>query len=297
MNQDRARVRIAVQKSGRLTDRSMQLLNKAGLEFDWQKATLFCGCQNFPVDLMLLRDDDIPEYLFDGVCDLAIVGQNVLLEKTLSKQDGGSYQIVKHLGFGKCRLALAIRQAESETTPVQFAGKTIATSYPFLLKAFLQEQGIAAKVIEISGSVEIAPTLDIADAICDLVSTGSTLKANGLQEVQTILESQSVLVQRHMDPASEKQAIISKLLSRIDGVLAAQETKYIMMNAPVEAVAIIKTIVPGMEEPSVIPLGADNKRVAIHAVAKESIFWETMERLKAAGASSILVLPIEKIIF
>jgi len=292
------RIRIAIQKSGRLTEKSTDLLAKSGLTFEWAKDKLFSRCQNFPVDLMLLRDDDIPEYVNDGVCDLGIVGFNTLEEKLLGRHvtptDG--VKILRKLGFGKCRLSLAVPNEAKYENVSFFKGLRIATSYPRALRRYLNQQDIQADIIEISGSVEIAPALKIADAICDLVSTGTTLKSNGLRAVQNILESESVLVATRQSISQAKSDSIERLLARIEGVIRASQTKYIMMNAPVDAVNKIRSLLPGMEEPSIMPLGSDGARVAIHAVAHESIFWETMENLKGAGASSILVLPIEKII-
>lgn len=292
------RVRIAVQKSGRLSEKSMDLLAKSGLSFEWAKDRLFSRCQNFPLDLMLLRDDDIPEYVNDGVCDLGIVGFNTLEEKLLGRHatptDG--VKILRKLGFGRCRLSLAVPNEAKYEGVSYFKGLRIATSYPRSLRRYLAQQDISAEIVEISGSVEVAPALKIADAICDLVSTGTTLKSNGLRPVQNVLESESVLVSTREIKSEAKSASIERLLQRIEGVIRASQTKYIMMNAPRTAVEKIQKILPGMEEPSIIPLGNDGEKVAIHAVAHESIFWETMENLKDAGASSILVLPIEKII-
>lgn len=291
------RLRIGLQKSGRLAEKSMTLLQNAGLNFEASKDRLFSRCENFPVDLMLLRDDDIPEYVSDGVCDLGIVGYNVLQEKLLARWGNvpDSILILKKLGFGRCRLSLALPNEKEYQNFETFSGMRIATSYPATLGQFLAEHKIDAKVVEISGSVEIAPTLDIADAICDLVSTGSTLKSNGLREVVPILDSESVLVQTRRALSLTKAESTMRLLQRIEGVLKAQQTKYIMMNAPREALPKIRDLIPGMEEPTVVPLGGGD-RVAIHAVASENIFWETMEKLKGVGASSILVVPIEKII-
>lgn len=295
-NQDR--IRMAIQKSGRLTEKSLALLTRCGLNFEWAKDRLFCRCENFPLDLMLLRDDDIPEYINDGICDLGIVGLNVLDEKLLghypSPQDG--VITLKKLGFGTCRLSLAIPMEQNFTGLEFFRGLRIATSYPRSLSRFLRQNDIRAEIVEISGSVEVAPALKIADAICDLVSTGTTLKSNGLKEVKTIVQSESIFVQTRKSITLNKNDEIARLLRRIEGVMLAQQTKYIMMNAPRTALSEIRSLLPGMEDPSIIPLGKDDSRIAIHAVAHEGIFWETMENLKQAGATSILVLPIEKII-
>ena len=284
------RLRIAIQKSGRLAEKSVALFMKCGLDFDLRKDRLLYECQDFPIDLMLVRDDDIPEYVGDGVCDLGVVGQNVLLER------GSHVEVVTKLGFGSCKLSLAIPEAENFSGPASLDGKRIATSYPNILGRYLAQVGVTAEIVELSGSVEIAPGLKIADLICDLVSTGGTLRSNGLKEVQTILTSQAVLVRnpRPLEPALARD--LQRLLQRVDGVLQAVQSKYIMMNAPRSALAAIQSIIPGMEEPSIIPLGATGEKIAIHAVARENVFWETMERLKAVGASSILVMPIEKVI-
>ena len=291
------RLRVAIQKSGRLSEKSFALLRACGLEFDWRQNKLLCACTNFPLDLMLVRDDDIAEFVTDGVCELGIVGQNMLEETLLERgeRDKSGVRILEHLGFGGCRLSIALPENQSYETPQTLDGLKIATSYPATLQNFLDENNLSAEVLHLSGSVEIAPALQIADAICDLVSTGSTLRSNGLKEVQTILKSESVLIQTGHTFSAEKNDVINKLEQRLKGVLRAAKTKYIMMNAPLSALEDIKALIPGMEDPSVIPLGSSGERVAIHAVAREPDFWGTMEKLKEIGASSILVVPIEKI--
>ncbi len=290
------RIKIGIQKSGRLSEKSLGLLSRCGLDFEWAKDRLFCRCENFPLDLMLVRDDDIPEYVLDGVCDLGIVGFNVLEESLLAKSRANGVEILKELGFGHCRLSLAVPFDRAYTGLTFFQGIRIATSYPASLGRFLKEKGIDAQVVEISGSVEVAPALKIADAICDLIATGTTLRSNGLKEVQTVLESESVLVKTRRNLTGVKDAEIARLLQRIEAVQKAEQTKYVMMNAPRAALDTIRKLIPGMEEPTIMTLSGKDDRIAIHAVAHENIFWETMEALKAAGASSILVLPIEKII-
>jgi ATP phosphoribosyltransferase len=284
------RLRIAIQKSGRLAEKSVALFMKCGLDFDLRKDRLLYQCEDFPIDLMLVRDDDIPEYVADGVCDLGVVGENVLLEK------GSKVEVITRLGFGGCKLALAVPEGEVYEGPRSLDGKRIATTYPNCLQRFLAEHGVSAKIVELSGSVEIAPGLKIADLVCDLVSTGGTLRANGLKEVQTLFKSQALLVRnpRPLEPALARDLV--RLLQRVDGVLQANQSKYIMMNAPRSALEKIQAIIPGMEEPSIIPLGVTGEKIAIHAVAREDVFWETIERLKEVGASSILVMPIEKVI-
>lgn len=290
----RERLRIAIQKGGRLNEKSLNLLQKCGVNFDLMngKERLLYQSPDFPLDLMLVRDDDIPEYVSDGVCDLGIVGLNVLEERLPAEP---AVTVLRKLGFGKCRLSIAVPNGTTFDGVAQLQGKRIATSYPATLRRFLKEKGLSAEIVELSGSVEIAPALEVADAICDLVSTGSTLGNNDLKEVYPILQSQAVLISGKSESAKAQEQI-SRLLQRIDGVLSAAESKYVMMNAPKEALPKIQAILPGMEAPSIMELGTDGKRIAIHAVAREAIFWETIEKLKAVGASSILVLPIEKIV-
>ena len=304
------RIRMAIQKSGRLSERSVDLLEKCGIDFSWRKNTLLNRCRDFPLDLMLVRDDDIPEYVRTGVCDLGIVGENVIAEHRPPDSGRGDSKIparrrikvVRELGFGRCRLSLAVPKETAYDGVEGLRGSNIATSYPVILGDFLAEKGVDASIIELTGSVEIAPALAIAEAICDLVSTGSTLESNGLREVETIFTSQAVLVTAE-GPAPKgggvddgKERTILRLARRIDGVLKAAKSKYIMMNAPADKVEAIRDILPGMEAPSVLPLLGQTDRVAIHAVATEDVFWDTMNRLKDAGAASILVVPIEKII-
>ena len=297
---ERKRLRIAVQKSGRLSEKSLALLEKCGIDFDVGvgKARLLYQCADFPIDLMLVRDDDIPEYVADGVCDLGVVGTNVLEERfcgAASKLKPGDVETLRKLGFGRCRLSIAVPEGFKFKGPKSLEGRRIATSYPGRLKRFLADNKVKAEIIELSGSVEIAPALQVADAVCDLVSTGSTLVSNGLKEVLTVVESQAVLI-RTRKGAADADGAVELLLRRVDGVLRAAESKYIMMNASRAALPRIQEIIPGMEEPSIMPLGASGERIAIHAVAREPVFWDTIERLKQVGASSILVLPIEKII-
>ena len=296
---EKDRLAVAVQKSGRLNEKSLSLLSQCGLTFEslkW-KEKLILRCSDFPVDLMMVRDDDIPEYVASGICEMGIVGQNVLEERRRSGVPGDmDIEVVRELGFGRCRLSVAVPSAAPYSGPKALDGKRIATSYPGLLSAYLKDQAVRAEIIQLNGAVEIAPSLHIADAVCDLVSTGSTLHSNGLREVQTIFESQAVLIGTRKslpEPVAEARR---KLLIRVDGVRAAARAKYIMMNAPRSALPAIQGIIPGMEEPSIMPLGTSGERIAIHAVSREDVFWDTMEKLKAVGASSILVLPIEKII-
>ncbi len=294
------RLRIAIQKSGRLNTKSLSALNQAGLDFDIRASSLIAGCRNFPIDLMLVRDDDIPAYVGDGVCEMGVVGENLLFEHDESKMRFGIETIIP-LGFGRCRLAIAVPTESSlhaEAAPITdiaaLQHKRVATSYPLSLQRFAQEAGIDLQPVLIAGAVEIAPSLGVADAVCDLVSTGSTLRANGLVELATVFRSQAVLVRskRQLDPSI--QQALDTVVARLRGVVKAASSKYIMMNAPVSAVERITAILPGMEAPTVMPLSGKGDRVAIHAVAAETVFWEMVEDLKAAGAESVLVMPIEK---
>lgn len=286
-------LKLALQKSGRLSDDSMSLLKRCGIQFDSPKSRLIVPCEGFPLDLLMLRDDDIPSYVASGVADLGIVGLNVLKEYQLESKDQ-NLTVFRRLGFGRCRLSLAVPESFRWSGIQSLAGLRIATSYPASLGEFLAMNDVPATLIPMSGSVEIAPGMGLADAVCDLVSSGSTLRSNGLREVQTIYESEAVLVTRHESKASV-QLTLDRLTRRVDGVLSAQYSRYIMMNAQRSAVAAISAIVPGLAQPTVMPLAGDSDRVAIHVVAAENVFWETLEQLKAFGATDILVLPIEKL--
>ena len=291
-----SRIRIAIQKSGRLSKPTLELLGRCGLKVDTYHRALLCPCEDFPVDLLFVRDDDIPMYVNDGACDIGIVGLNEAIEK--APREENRVKILERLGFGQCRLALAVPEGSlaPNFTLASMNGLKIASSYPVILKQFLEKNSIIAEVIEMQGSVEIAPCMGIADAICDLVSTGQTLRANKLQEVETVLKSEAVVIGRSGEDDQGKLKIISKLLNRMLGVKNASKSKYIMMNAPKNAINQISALIPGMEMPTVVPLCGSDTQVAIHAVAQEPIFWETIERLKEIGASSIIVSPIEKII-
>lgn len=282
-------LRIAIQKDGRLTDKTIKLLEGIGLRFDDYKRSLMLKCRNFDVELLLIRDDDIPEYVQDGVCDLGFVGGNVTAETE------ADVTILRGLDFGICRLSLAVPKNGEIQTLDDFDGKTIATSYPNLTRCYLQDRGIEANIVTISGAVEIAPRLEVADAICDLVSTGNTLKANGLKEMEVIFESETELIQTNKRLSPGKKKLIEKFMQRIDGHQQAERSRYIMMNAPENAVQEIKDIIPSLKSPTVMPL-ADEEMVAIHTVIPIEEFWEVMEKLKAAGASGIVILPIESMI-
>lgn len=285
------RLKLAIQKSGRLADRSRDLLERSGLSLEWRSGRLDAQSPDFPLDVVLVRDDDIPAYVADGVVDLGIVGENVLAEKLVGGITDTRVNVLLRLGFGHCRLAIAVPEAASH----DLSGRRIATSYPQVLRRWLETQEISAEVVPISGSVEIAPAMGLADAICDLVSTGQTLQSNGLREIAPVLASEALLIRAARPLDRQRTSALDRLTARMDGVRRASQAKYIMMNAPLTAVDAIRQVIPGMEEPTVIPLAGASGKVAVHAVATEQVFWETLERLKALGASSILVLPIEKI--
>lgn len=293
------RIKIAIQKSGRLTDNSLELLTRCGLKYSRGRDQLACFGENLPLDILLVRDDDIPSLVRDDVCDLGIVGQNVIAEKRLAFAGEGfdpPFQEVMPLDFGRCRLALAVPEETPYAGRAWLRGQRIATSYPQLLGRWLAEHGIAAEVVALAGAVEIAPRLGRADAICDLVSSGSTLAANRLREVETVLESRAALIRTPVPIAEEKAEWMQRLLVRIDGVQRVNGSKYIMLHAPRAALAEIARLLPGSEHPTILPLEGTDEKVALHAVCRENVFWETLERLKAAGASAILVLPVEKML-
>ena len=269
-------------------DDSMQLLNDCGIAVRNGKNQLKTTADNFPIEVFFLRDDDIPQYVEDHVAHIGIVGENVMFEK------GRDVEIVEALGFGKCRLSIAVKKTASYNAASFLEGKKIATSYPVLTKRFLDQQGINAEIHEISGSVELAPGIGLADAICDLVSSGSTLFMNGLQEVQTVLQSQAVLISSRV-LQEEQQTILQKLLFRIRSVKKARNNKYVLLNAPNESLARIFELLPGMKSPTVLPL-AEEGWSSVHSVLNEDEFWEKIEALKNAGAQGILVVPIEKMI-
>ncbi|HDR1156517.1 TPA: ATP phosphoribosyltransferase [Pasteurella multocida] len=291
------RLRIAMQKSGRLSQESQALLKQCGVKINLQEQRLIAYAENMPIDILRVRDDDIPGLVFDSVVDLGIIGENVLEEEELTRQAAGetvNYKKLRRLDFGGCRLSIAIPQDEAYNGISDLKNARIATSYPNLLKRYMQQQGVDFKTCSLTGSVEVAPRAGLADAICDLVSSGATLEANGLKEVEIIYRSKSCLIQRAAELSPEKQALVDKLLTRIQGVQQAAESKYIMLHAPKEKLEEITALLPGVENPTILPLAHDNSKVAMHVVSQENLFWETMEQLKDAGASSILVLPIEK---
>src|SRR6201996_2767707 len=282
------KLRIAIQKSGRLYDDSVRLLKDCGIDVKNGVNKLKAECENFPMEIYFLRDDDIPQYVEDAVADVGIVGENVLYEKNKKAV------IVEQLGFGKCRLAVAVGRNETYEGVEYLRGKRIATSYPVLVQQYLDKHGVQAEIQEISGSVEIAPGIGLADAIVDLVSSGSTLFMNGLKEVETVLKSQAVLI-RHDRLGADQQLLLEKFLFRIRAVKKARNNKYILLNAPNDKLKDIIGLLPGMKSPTVLPL-AEAGWSSVHSVLSESDFWEIIERLKDAGAQGILVVPIEKMV-
>jgi ATP phosphoribosyltransferase len=282
------KLKLAIQKSGRLHDDSMKLLKDCGIDIKNGVNKLKSEAENFPLEVYFLRDDDIPQYVEDRVADIGIVGENVLLEK---EKD---VSLVEKLGFGKCRLSVAVSKGEAYTGASFLDGKTIATSYPVLVKRFLERSNVQAEIHEISGSVEIAPGIGLSEAIVDLVSSGSTLFMNGLKEVEVILKSEAVLV-KHSNLTAEQNRLLEKLCFRIRAVRKAKNNKYILLNAPNDKLTEIIGLLPGMKSPTVLPL-ADPGWSSLHSVLDENDFWEIIEQLKDAGAQGILVVPIEKMI-
>jgi ATP phosphoribosyltransferase len=281
-------LRIAIQKGGRLHEESVQLLRNCGIELNNGVNKLRTEALNFPLEVLLLRDDDIPQYVLDGVADVGIVGENVLLESAAVLESPA------RLGFGKCRLSIALPKTEAYESIRCLEGKRIASSYPRLLNEYLNASGVNAEVHCISGSVEIAPGIGLADAICDLVSSGSTLFTNGLKEVEVLLRSEAVLVSRP-GLAAGKAEVLDRLLFRIAAVRKAKRNKYILLNAPNEKLDCICRILPGMKSPTIIPLAIEGWS-SVHSVVEEDDFWNIIEALKAEGAQGILVVPIEKMI-
>jgi ATP phosphoribosyltransferase len=293
------RIKLAVQKSGRLTDPSLELLKNCGLKISRGRDQLMAFGENMPLDVLFLRDDDIPDLVQEDVADLGLVGRNVLEEKRLELIARGhppSFTELRTLDYGRCRLSLAIPEGFTYEGPRSLAGKRIATTYPYVLERYLRERGVTADIVTLSGAVEIAPRLGRADLICDLVSTGSTLQANHLREVETVLESQAVIIRTPVALTEVKQEWVDRLMLRIEGVQQVRESKYIMLHASRSALPEIRRLLPGSESPTIIPLEGSNDKVAVHAVCRENVFWETLESLKKAGASALLVLPVEKML-
>ena len=292
---DHDRLRVAIQKSGRLSERSLEVLKNCGLRFARSKDKLFWYGQDFPVDLLLVRDDDIPRLLLEGVCELGIVGENIAREVMLERDSDGDLRLLRKLGFGHCRLSVAVPEDSGIDALDGLRDLRVATSYPALTRDLLARQGIRTHISELSGAVEIAPSMGTADAIADLVSTGTTLRANHLRELEVLFESEAALYSRASDMNDNARQLIEQLLARLNGVMQASASKYVMLHAPRDALERITKLLPGVEHPSVMPLeGSD--RIAVHAVCGEAVFWEHLEALKAAGASAILVLPVEKML-
>lgn len=294
---DTSRLRIAIQKSGRLSDDSCKLLANCGVRMHMQTQRLIVMAENMPIDILRVRDDDIPGLVMDGVVDLGIIGEGVLEETLMNRQAQGiesHYELLRRLDFGGCRLAIAVPRDEEWTGVECLEGKRIATSFPHLLKRYLDRKGVSYKNCLLTGSVEIAPRAGLADAICDQVSTGATLEANSLREVEVVFRSKACLIRRPGQLDENKRVLIDRLLARIQGVIQARESKYIMLHAPKNRLNEVVALLPGAEHPTILELSGDPDRVAMHMVSSESLFWETMEKLKELGASSILVLPIEK---
>jgi ATP phosphoribosyltransferase len=281
-------LKIAIQKSGRLSDNSRRLLEECGIKFSNGSGVLKTKAVNFPVEILFLRDDDIPQYVEQQVADIGILGENMVFEKNKD------VSIIEKLGFAQCRLSLAIPKEDNYPGPEYFNGKKVATSYPRLLSEYFAKNGIKAEIEEISGSVEIAPGIGLADAVCDIVSSGSTLMTNGLREVTSILKSQAVMI-GNKKLSGDKKKILEKLLFRIRAVKGAGENKYILLNAPESAIPEICKILPGMKSPTILPL-VEKGWCSLHSVVREDEFWERINQLKSAGAEGILVIPIEKMI-
>ena len=282
------RLRIALQKSGRLSDDSLKLIKECGIGFNNGAGKLKAEADNFPAEFLFLRDDDIPGYVADGVADVGIVGENVMAEKNQH------VVIAQKLGFSKCRLSIAVPRGQEYACVQDLQNARIATSYPKILSNFLQEHGIQADIHEISGSVEIAPSIGLANAVCDIVSSGSTLMSNGLKEVETIFRSEAVLI-AHANLSEAKQQILDSWVFRIKSVQAAKNNKYILLNAPNEKIPDIINVLPGMKSPTIVPLAMSGWS-SVHSVINENQFWQIIEDLRAAGAQGILVVPIEKMI-
>jgi ATP phosphoribosyltransferase len=281
-------LRIAVQKSGRLLEDSLEILKECGLKVDASNGKLKSTVPNFPLEVLFLRNSDIPQYVEDGVTDIAIIGENLLIE------EGSDLEVLLKLGFSKCRVSLAVPKNSTIQSVLDFEGKKIATSYPNTVQQYLSKNGVKAEIHTISGSVEIAPTIGLADGICDIVSSGNTLFMNGLRELETMLRSEAVLVKgKNLSP--EKEEILNKLVFRMKAVLASKNSKYVLLNAPNEAIPEIIRILPGMKSPTILPL-AEPGWSSLHSVISEDQFWENIDALKNAGAQGILIVPIEKMV-
>jgi len=289
-----ARLKLAVQSKGRLSDGGMDLLKRAGVRFAYGRDQLHARAENMPLDLMLVRDDDIPSFVAGGACDYGIVGENVLYEMQARSNRYANLEVALPLGFAGCTLKLAAPKGGDISTVADLAGRSVATSYPGLTRKYLADRGIEAEIVEMRGSVEVAPRMGIADAICDLVSSGATLEANGLAAFEIVLDSQAVLIRRKTERNAGVEAVAETLIERAEGVIASAQTKYILLNAPKDRLAEIKALLPGSDAPTIAQIADRDDVVAVHAVCRERVFWETLEKLRGAGARAILVLPIEK---
>jgi len=283
-----SKLKIAIQKKGRLNEESITLLKNCGINIENGKDQLKVTASNFPIEILYLRNADIPQYLEDGVVDIAIIGENLLIEKEKK------IEIIEKLGFSKCRVSLAVSKDVTDESLNYFQGKRIATSYPNTVKSFFQKNGIEADIHVISGSVEIAPSIGLAEGICDIVSSGSTLFKNGLKETQVIIKSEAVLA-KSKTLCNEKEEILSQLLFRIKSILSAKNTKYILMNVPNENIEKVSSILPVMKSPTILPL-IEEGWSSLHSVIKEAEFWEVINQLKEAGAENILIVPIDKMV-
>jgi ATP phosphoribosyltransferase len=282
-------LKLAIQKSGRLTEETLEFLRKSGLEFESYKQQLFSSCRNFPLEILYVRDDDIPDYVASGTVDLGIVGQNILNEKRPDVKK------LLNLRYGFCSLILAVPKESSIESLLDLNTKSVATSYPNSTQKFFKEKNVSIDVVNIRGSVEITPALGIADAIVDLTSSGSTLALNDLKVLTKIYDSEAILITNAETMKNDKKVLLENLMTRFKGVLSAKEYKYVMMNAPLEILPKLKKIIPGLKSPTIMPLAKDNW-VSVQSVIKENVFWETIEKLKQVGATGIIVMPIEKMI-
>ena len=293
----RDRLRIAIQKSGRLSEASIELLARAGLSFRMSRDRLFCFGETLPVDLLLVRDDDIPGLIEQGVCEAGVVGLNVAREHALeSPQSAPAFDELIEMGFGGCRLSVAVPQEEEWSGPAQLAGRRIATSYPNLLGDYLKQHNVAADIVVLSGSVEIAPRLGTAELICDLVSSGGTLLANQLKEAAVILESQAVLIGTRANLADERRELMDLLLRRLDGVLKVRESKLLTLNATREALPSVLKLLPSSDPPTSMDIAGSEDRIALQVLCHQDISWHQLEELKRAGAGQLLVMPVEKML-
>lgn len=288
------RLTLAVQKKGRLAEGGFELLAKAGVKLAYGRDELLRRAENVPLDLMLIRDDDIPSFVASGACDYGIVGENVLYETQARHNRLKGLEVALKLGFARCSLKLAAPKDGTIRQVSDLQGKAVATSYPGLTAQFLAQRGVTADIVEMGGSVEVAPRMGVADAICDLVSSGATLQANGLAAFETVLESEAVLVRSAAPRSPAIGDLANLLIERFKGVIASRQTKYILLNAPRDRLDEVRAVLPGADAPTVAAVVGRDDVVAVHAVCTEEVFWSTLERLKAAGARSILVMPIEK---